>query len=245
MVPPITEKNVLSENTELRKALMDMERELAVFKHNLSEKKESPESKEILSIEDRYHHFERKMTVAIDFLMNRSEALEERMDAMEQYSRRKSLLIHGIPETKDENCVDVALAVFRDKLNISIDSIRIDEAHRVGLPRTKTYERPRPVVIKFMFYNDRHLVWTSKRSLKGTGLLITEFLTAIRKSVLYSARDLAGPRKVWTQDGKVVVQRPDGVMVNATTIRDVEAVRSCWTLPVTTEYRVDVEFKSL
>ena len=42
------------------------------------------------------------------------------MDQQEQYSRRNYLLIHGITEGNQENTDDLALEVFREKLDFEL-----------------------------------------------------------------------------------------------------------------------------
>ncbi|KAG8238282.1 hypothetical protein J437_LFUL017550 [Ladona fulva] len=128
------------------------------------------------------------------------------MDSLEQYSGRNCLLVHGVEETPEENCLKTAVTLFRDKLNVQIDVRRLDRAHRVGKP--KSDDKPRPVIVKFVSYQDRHQVWLAKRPLKAQ-----------------VAKVMAGPRNVWTQDGKTIFLRPNGSRVHAISLRDVESAR--------------------
>ncbi|KAG8238373.1 hypothetical protein J437_LFUL018028, partial [Ladona fulva] len=178
MAPPVARKNLEAENAELWKMLEGME-ELKAFKWELTEAKaESPKSNKVSSIKERFISFERNVTNAISSIMRRSDQLEEQMDALEQYSKRNGLFVHGIQESPKENCIEQAVALYRDKLNVSVDASRIDQAHRVGAPRSDN--KPRPFIVKFISYQDRKKVWTAKKSLKGSGILITESLTAAR-----------------------------------------------------------------
>ena len=52
-------------------------------------------------------------------LDNDNRALREELDTIEQYSRRNCLVVHGIPETK-EDCSDALLHVFNGQLNVSV-----------------------------------------------------------------------------------------------------------------------------
>ena len=74
-------------------------------------------------------------------------------DRQAQYSRRNSLLIHGLPESKNENRDLLAKEAIETKMNIKITDNDIDRTHRIGKPKNKG--KLRPVIIKFVRYNDR------------------------------------------------------------------------------------------
>ena len=70
------------------------------------------------------------------------------MDRQEQYSRRNCLLIHGLPESKNENTDLLAMEAIETKMNIKITDNDIDRTHRIGKP--KNNGKMRPVIIKFV-----------------------------------------------------------------------------------------------
>ena len=78
----------------------------------------------------------------------------------EQYSRRNCLLIHGLPESKNENTDLLAMEVIETKMDIKITDNDIDRTHRIR--KTKNNGKPRPVIIKFVRYNDRKKVFFTK-----------------------------------------------------------------------------------
>ena len=63
--------------------------------------------------------------------------------------------------------------------------------------------KPIPVIIKFVRYNDRKKIFSSKKLLKDSGVPITESLTAFRMKKLNNARETFGFRNVWTVDGRI------------------------------------------
>ena len=147
----------------------------------------------------------------IDNLYKEINYQEDRLDDMEQYSRRNCLLLHGLPETPNEDSTSAALDVLGSKLGIQIDISAIDRCHRVGAMRkTRTAaaavkEGPRPLIIKFVSYRNRDAVWKNKKNLKGTRLLITESLTKKRQNLLRRAKEMFGVRNCWTSDGRIVI----------------------------------------
>ncbi|CAH2095794.1 unnamed protein product [Euphydryas editha] len=86
-------------------------------------------------------------------------------------SRRKILLIHGIPETKNENLTSVVIKVLTDHLKVpELSCTAVSRSHRMG--RTK-FSRPRPIVIKFHDVALRNKIWYEKTNLKNTGITLT------------------------------------------------------------------------
>ena len=60
------------------------------------------------------------------------EELENKIDRQEQYSRGNCILIHGIPENKEENTAQEAIDLINDNLDIKIEEIIVDRSHRIG-----------------------------------------------------------------------------------------------------------------
>ena len=96
------------------------------------------------------------------------------LDKHEQYSRRNCLLIHGIPEEKDESTDEKVMNVLNNDMNINdITKDDIDRSHRIG--KKKGNGKPRAVIVKFCGYNKRNKVFKNKKVLKGKSYSITEF----------------------------------------------------------------------
>ena len=82
----------------------------------------------------------------------------EQVDRQEQYSRRNCLLIHGITEGHQGNTDDLAIEIFREKLDIELTQRDLDQTHRID-KNDKRRIRPRPVIVRFILYNDRKKVF--------------------------------------------------------------------------------------
>lgn len=87
----------------------------------------------------------------------------------------------------------------------NISNNNVAACHRLGVKKGK----PRAVLVRFTDYRYRHLIWSNKTSLKGTGLTISEFLTVSRHHVFMEARKHFGMTNCWTADSKVFVLLPD------------------------------------
>lgn len=134
--------------------------------------------------------------------------LRREKDDLEQYSRRTSLRIYGVPEENSEDLLTVAVNLFKDKLGVEIDPAYIDRLHR--LPKSKR-DKFKPVIIKFTSYTWKMKVFSVKKQLKGSGVVIREDLTRERSQLLYRAREAFKDAAVWTSDGRIVIKTENGI----------------------------------
>ena len=167
--------------------------------------------------------------------------LEKRLDkekanieTLEQYTRRNSLRIYGIPESANENTDETALKLFKDKLELDLTPMDLDRSHRVT-PRPReedgqsrsSGDRPRAVIVKFARYNARMLVYQAKSKLRGSKIFIKEDLTSRRQEVVSACVDKIKEKRVkrvWTQDGRVLVLSADGKVIPIRDLRHVDSL---------------------
>ena len=134
------------------------------------------------------------------------EETTDQMDNQEQYSRRNCLLLHGVPESKGEDTTATSIQQLNGKLKCSLTKELIDRSHRLGKPKSGEDAKPRPIIIKFVSYSTRSIIFRSKRKLKASPLLITESLTTRRMELLRKAQAQVRDNKLkgtWTQDGRI------------------------------------------
>ena len=94
--------------------------------------------------------------------------------------------IHGIPENKNENTDVLAMEVIDTKMDIKITQNDIDRKHRIQ--KRKTNSKLRPVINKFVRYNDRKKVFSSKKLLRDSGVSVTKSLTSFRMKKVNDTR---------------------------------------------------------
>lgn len=135
--------------------------------------------------------------------------LAKETDQLEMRSRRKILLLHGIPETSNEVIAEVVKKTIVERLKLTDFGITdINRCHRMG--RAGNADKPRPILFKLRDIALRDKIWSSKASLKGTGVTVSEFLTKTRHIIFMAAREQFGLAKCWTREGFVYVLSPDG-----------------------------------
>ena len=153
-------------------------------------------------------------------------SLDDKIDDLEQYSRRNCLLLHGVKEKTDENTNEQLIETINKSINLDtpITSNDIDRSHRLGRPKTNT-DRPRPIIIKFCSYQKRNSVFKNKRQLKNTGKLITENLTVKRQALLAQASSLDTVEATWSIDGRIICLIKDNKRVTITKVEDLKKLK--------------------
>ena len=101
--------------------------------------------------------------------------LEQRIDGLEDHSRRDNLLFYGFPEQLNENCtLRVKDLIYNKILNSDYENdIKFVRAHRLGRYNPNS-AKPRAIIVKFREFNERMDVFMSKKKLKGTPYAVTE-----------------------------------------------------------------------
>ena len=112
------------------------------------------------------------------------------------------MLIHGLPESKNENTDELVIAAIKEKMGEEIEKNEIDRSHRIGVP--KNNGKSRPIIIKFVRYNTRCKIFKNKKKLKGKSISMTESLTKKRMEALKKAREDHGFENVWSSEGKIL-----------------------------------------
>lgn len=166
--------------TYVRDCLEAIRQDVETIKNNQAKFKE-----DLQAVKQKLHSTTESLTLKFDILngelheaMTRVEKLEgevnkyatninqayERLQALERYSRDFNLRFYNIPENPGENCVEKLQTMLSDDLGIKP---MIENAHRIGRPRTGAASDPRPVIAKFLYRPERFRVIQNKRSLKN------------------------------------------------------------------------------
>lgn len=103
--------------------------------------------------------------------------LKEKLLHLDTYIRRENLKFIGIAEGNGESVRDCHRKIremFVNNLEIAnIDDIEFQRCHRLGKKsNTGSYERE--IIVRFLRYEDREMVWNRKTKLKNSGIVIKE-----------------------------------------------------------------------
>ena len=148
-------------------------------------------------------------------LGRRVQALEYEHDALEQYTRKFNVEIHGVPEYEGENPQDIVMKIGL-KMSVDVTTQDIDIVHRLF----RNSQAIKPIIVRFTLYKKRrefhkgrfHLKETNITEITGIAqgyadgrIFVNKNLTQYRQEVLAKARKMKKANKifrVWTVDGK-------------------------------------------
>lgn len=165
-------------------------------------------------------------------------SLEQRVEDLEQYTRRDDLVITGLElrhrtyaratanaETTEDAPREELLSLeqqvvnFLNSKNINIYKEDISICH--ALPRKSEKVRP-AIILRFISRKRRSDVIMHAKNLRGTNVFINEHLTKKNGDIAREARMLRKQRKItgtWTRNGNVWIRDQDG---NAKIIKDMK-----------------------
>lgn len=149
--------------------------------------------------------------------------LEDKIDNLEQYTRRSNIRVFGVPEENNENLETKLIETFKNKMNLVIKPEFIDRCHRLG--KIRNDGKHRAVIVKFCSYKHRSIVIQNRRFLANTGLSVAEDLTKGRYNLYRKACVEFGTRNTWTLDGVIKVKR-DGKVCAVKNMSDFERLKT-------------------
>lgn len=180
-------------------------------------------------------------------LEEKVEELERKADDQEQYSRRTSVRIYGVPEKEGEDVLSLANELFNE-MNINPTVNRI---HRVGPPRNSNSNSqnssgsgvnpptkpnsPRPILCQFVAYPDKANVIKERNLLSKnfSRVFINEDLTRKRAKLLFHAREKkrAGVIKdCWSFDGRIAIKNNQNTIIPIRQLSDLAKIEQITTV---------------
>ena len=153
-------------------------------------------------------------------LQEKVAKLESGHDGLEQYGRRYSLRVKGIPETEQEN-TDTLILDLAKKMDVPLELQDISRSHRLGKPS----QTPRPIICRFTTYRARANLYKARRS-SPKGVFLNEDLTKNRQHLLYLCRQSKRDGNIihcWSSDGQILVRKEErGTIVAVNSASDLE-----------------------
>ena len=138
---------------------------------------------------ERTNRKEKRLEIENERLKNSVNLSLFKIDALEQYGRRKNLRIHGTPESKNnqDDGEEIVLKIAKS-LNVDLQTCEIQTANRLGKKTIKNISKPRPIIVQFISHRKRNKILFAKSNLKKTQeflqVFITEDLTPLRLKLL-------------------------------------------------------------
>ena len=94
---------------------------------------------------------------------------QEKVIALENYSRRENLRFMNVSEEEGESCANIIYDIIENELNIDVENLQFHAIHRVGKWRlsdetSKAY--PRPIIARFLCREDSDMVLKARGRLR-------------------------------------------------------------------------------
>ena len=137
----------------------------------------------------------------VNNLRNEVQLLKFELDRLNQYSRRDSVRISGIPESEDENTNDIVKQLAAD-IGVTLTPNDISVSHR--LPGRQGTAKP--IIVKFVRRNMKTAFMKNKRRLRDLnrkGVFLNDDLTPFRAKLTRVLRNDPTIGNVWTIDGRI------------------------------------------
>lgn len=140
-----------------------------------------------------------KLESKISDIQIENEDLRCKIDYLEQNEKSCSLRLYGMNEDNNINLKHEVEDIFSSKLG---HDVKIIECYRAG-KRQNSQKKPRVIIMKFENTFHRNLVFSAKKKLKGTKLVLMEDLTKARYNLMMYAKDKIGQKNVWSTGGNI------------------------------------------
>ena len=208
-------KKVSTDLDEIRKAVEFNDRNMEEVKKSIKSLTDDLKSQK--STTDDLKASTSKLSSELDVSTNK-------LDELEQYTRKNSLEIHGIPLEANMSCEEVVLEIAQ-AIDVDLESSDIEISHRL---KGKANMKSQPIIVKFVSHKKKKELLFARRKLKGVTvgdifehledesskdrIFINENLTAHRRRLfgkLLSLRKKGTIFSTWTMDGKIFMKKTE------------------------------------
>ncbi|XP_071834553.1 uncharacterized protein [Apostichopus japonicus] len=194
----------LTENGDFKNLLQNcIEKAINRKLSKLSEEQERQEAK-IFELENQLETAFKDIKTHTKYLADMKSEIEKNSDKMndlDQYSRKNCVRVFGIKENANEKPTELLINLAKNQLGVDITPSSIDRAHRVG---TLIENRIRAIIVKFQSHKDCKSFIKNRRKLKGSGIVIKEDLTHHNQQLLKATQNHDLIESAWTSDGKIL-----------------------------------------
>ena len=173
-------------------------------------------------------------------LVTQLNKMHNEFDELETNSRNSCIIVNNLPEVTGKSHENVFIDMCENNLsldNSSVNNIKnqIVKIYRLRNNRSGVADddreqhsrnTSRALLVKFSDDRYKDLVFRKKKHLKGTGIVISEFLTSRRSALLKKCRDkIPGSfteRSIWTDNGRILAKKSGCEIVHIRTENDLD-----------------------
>lgn len=146
----------------------------------------------------------KESNVKIKLLENRYQSALAYANDNEQYSRKSSLRVYGLPFEANENCTAKVVELFNSALNLQLEASDLDSAHR--LPARRGDNRPPPIIVKLIRRSHKIEVIKQKATIRqytDQRVRVTDDVTRLNSKLITRLNEHPDISSAWFYNGKV------------------------------------------
>ena len=161
--------------------------------------KQKAENKEITKLQSELEHLKlavRSLQHRLDIMEAKAlvssqvtNMLEKEVDHLNQYGRRSSLVIKGIPlkerETNDGIKAQV-LKIIREDLQLEQEAKYLDNTHRIGPKHNEG--KMQDIIVQMKSHSSRYAIYNKRKTGNNKNIKITPSITNKRRTLLANAK---------------------------------------------------------
>ena len=241
-----TVSSISKENQDLKKELTDLRNSVAFYDQELQEIKSNLDKASVANASLRKELDDTKKKLKqtnrlLDEETCESQKLWDEFDALEQYTRKNSLEIHGIPENLYTDTESVVIKI-ASAIDVDIKPEDIEISHKLH----RATKGSRPIIVKFCSHKTKTRLYKERIKLRNVRIsnifqsyssaieardhiFINENLTSYRRHIANQAFQLKKAKtlaSVWTLDGKIFIKcSPDDQPIRIFSEDDLEEFR--------------------
>ena len=231
----INVNNILRENKELRSEMEELKSTVSRQTNEISTLKSH-----LQKINNQFEEVDKRLYAAkrrVDEQQEEINELYDLQDKLEQYTRKNSLEIHGVPESAYTSTEEVVLKL-TEALQVPINPDDIEISHKLDRKGNK------PIIVRFVSHKSKTSLYKARVKLRNIKLpnlfpgthspeskdriSIYENLTSYRKKIVNEANKMRRDGvllKVWTMDGQIYVKTsPEGRPIRIMELDDLKSL---------------------
>lgn len=231
-----TVSNILTQNNQMGTDIAELKNTVLQQKSEIIKLKET-----LAKTTKRYEETERELAAARDHIEEQKEEIAELyqlQDSLEQYTRKNSLEVHGVPESAYTSTEEVVLKL-AEALQVSVQPDDIEISHKLFRKKGN-----KPIIVKFVSHKVKANLYRARTKLKNfkvsdlftnassatrveaERIFLNENLTPYRKQIINRANEKRKDGEllsVWSMDGTIFVKTsPEGRPIKIRELEDLE-----------------------
>ena len=150
-------------------------------------------------------------------LEQKNTSLNNRVIDLQARSMHDNLIFYNIKENDGENTTEVIHSLLESHFGIeNAKAVKIDRSHRMGR-KLQHARKPRAIIAKLNYFQDKQKVLTNAKKLKGTGIAVSE---QFPEEIMIARKRLYPELKKAREEGKRVKLVRDKLYIDGQLFRE-------------------------